>query len=108
MVRLCNIGTSPTAQADCSISDYVRGALYGLWAVCIWAAFIVISRFGVRHIYLKLRPMISAGRKEVHTRSNTREHVLLDISKDLRRCRVRLGLPSKRRSAAIHSSICLS
>jgi drug/metabolite transporter (DMT)-like permease len=27
---------------------YVRGALYGLAAVCIWAAFIVVSRLGVR------------------------------------------------------------
>jgi drug/metabolite transporter (DMT)-like permease len=29
-------------------SNYVRGALYGLSAVCIWAAFIVVSRLGVR------------------------------------------------------------
>jgi drug/metabolite transporter (DMT)-like permease len=28
-------------------SEYVRGALYGLVAVCIWAAFIVVSRLGV-------------------------------------------------------------
>ena len=28
-------------------SEYVRGALYGLTAVCIWAAFIVVSRLGV-------------------------------------------------------------
>ena len=28
-------------------SEYVRGALYGLAAVCIWAAFIVVSRLGV-------------------------------------------------------------
>jgi drug/metabolite transporter (DMT)-like permease len=28
--------------------DYARGALYGLSAVCIWAAFIVVSRLGVR------------------------------------------------------------
>src|SRR5262245_64810233 len=28
--------------------DYVRGAIYGLSAVCIWAAFIVVSRLGVR------------------------------------------------------------
>ncbi len=27
---------------------YVRGAIYGLSAVCIWAAFIVVSRLGVR------------------------------------------------------------
>ena len=27
--------------------DYARGALYGLAAVCIWAAFIVVSRLGV-------------------------------------------------------------
>jgi drug/metabolite transporter (DMT)-like permease len=31
-----------------SSSDFVRGALYGLAAVCIWAAFIVVSRLGVR------------------------------------------------------------
>ena len=29
-------------------SEYVRGALYGLAAVIIWAAFIVVSRHGVR------------------------------------------------------------
>jgi drug/metabolite transporter (DMT)-like permease len=29
-------------------ANYARGALYGLAAVCIWAAFIVVSRFGVR------------------------------------------------------------
>lgn len=29
-------------------SDYTRGALYGLAAVCIWAAFIVVSRLGVQ------------------------------------------------------------
>ena len=28
-------------------SEYVRGAFYGLAAVCIWAAFIVVSRLGV-------------------------------------------------------------
>jgi len=28
-------------------SEYVRGALYGLVAVCIWAGFIVVSRLGV-------------------------------------------------------------
>jgi len=28
-------------------SDYLRGAIYGLSAVCIWAAFIVVSRLGV-------------------------------------------------------------
>ena len=31
-----------------SSSDFIRGALYGLAAVCIWAAFIVVSRLGVR------------------------------------------------------------
>jgi drug/metabolite transporter (DMT)-like permease len=31
-----------------SSSTYARGAMYGLSAVCIWAAFIVVSRFGVR------------------------------------------------------------
>jgi drug/metabolite transporter (DMT)-like permease len=29
-------------------SEYTRGAIYGLAAVCIWAAFIVVSRLGVR------------------------------------------------------------
>jgi hypothetical protein len=29
-------------------SEYTRGALYGLAAACIWAAFIVVSRLGVR------------------------------------------------------------
>src|SRR5215467_7511916 len=29
-------------------SEYARGALYGLAAVCIWAAFIVVSRLGVK------------------------------------------------------------
>jgi drug/metabolite transporter (DMT)-like permease len=29
-------------------SEYTRGALYGLAAVCIWAGFIVVSRLGVR------------------------------------------------------------
>jgi drug/metabolite transporter (DMT)-like permease len=28
--------------------NYARGAIYGLAAVCIWAAFIVVSRLGVR------------------------------------------------------------
>ena len=28
--------------------EYARGAIYGLSAVCIWAAFIVVSRLGVR------------------------------------------------------------
>jgi len=32
----------PTAR------EYARGAIYGLSAVCIWAAFIVVSRLGVR------------------------------------------------------------
>jgi drug/metabolite transporter (DMT)-like permease len=31
-----------------SRSNFIRGALYGLSAVCIWAAFIVVSRLGVR------------------------------------------------------------
>ena len=31
-----------------SRSNFVRGALYGLSAVSIWAAFIVVSRLGVR------------------------------------------------------------
>lgn len=33
---------------DLPPSNYLRGALYGLSAVCIWAAFIVVSRLGVR------------------------------------------------------------
>jgi len=31
-----------------STSKYARGAMYGVSAVCIWAAFIVVSRLGVR------------------------------------------------------------
>jgi drug/metabolite transporter (DMT)-like permease len=31
-----------------SRSNFIRGALYGVSAVCIWAAFIVVSRLGVR------------------------------------------------------------
>lgn len=33
---------------DLPPSSYLRGALYGLSAVCIWAAFIIVSRLGVR------------------------------------------------------------
>jgi hypothetical protein len=33
---------SPTETA------YLQGAIYGLAAVCIWGAFIVVSRLGVR------------------------------------------------------------
>ena len=29
-------------------SEYVRGALYGLAAVSIWAGFIVVARLGIR------------------------------------------------------------
>lgn len=32
---------------DPPASEYVRGAFHGLVAVCIWAAFIVVSRHGV-------------------------------------------------------------
>src|SRR5260370_33530605 len=35
-------------MAKPTTSDYTRGALYGLAAVCIWAGFIVVSRLGVR------------------------------------------------------------
>lgn len=35
-------------MANPTTSDYTRGALYGLAAVCIWAGFIVVSRLGVR------------------------------------------------------------
>ena len=35
-------------MANRTTSDYARGALYGLAAVCIWAGFIVVSRLGVR------------------------------------------------------------
>jgi drug/metabolite transporter (DMT)-like permease len=35
-------------MANPTTSDYARGALYGLAAVCIWASFIVVSRLGVR------------------------------------------------------------
>jgi len=32
---------------DPTTKTYIWGALYGLAAVCIWAAFIVVSRLGV-------------------------------------------------------------
>jgi drug/metabolite transporter (DMT)-like permease len=35
-------------MAKPTTSNYTRGALYGLAAVCIWAGFIVVSRLGVR------------------------------------------------------------
>ena len=35
------------ASESPTTSDYLRGALCGLSAVCIWAAFIVVSRLGV-------------------------------------------------------------
>jgi drug/metabolite transporter (DMT)-like permease len=35
-------------MAKPTTSDYTRGAVYGLAAVCIWAGFIVVSRLGVR------------------------------------------------------------
>jgi drug/metabolite transporter (DMT)-like permease len=35
------------ASESPTTSNYLRGALYGLSAVCIWAAFIVVSRLGV-------------------------------------------------------------
>src|SRR5436305_14527483 len=35
-------------MAKPTTSDYTRGALYGLAAVCIWAGFIVVSPLGVR------------------------------------------------------------
>ena len=35
-------------MAKPTTSDYTRGTLYGLAAVCIWAGFIVVSRLGVR------------------------------------------------------------
>src|SRR5262245_9892119 len=31
-----------------SNSEYARGAIYGLAAICIWAGFIVVSRLGVK------------------------------------------------------------
>src|SRR5580700_5864389 len=31
---------------DPNTTTYIRGALYGVAAVCIWAAFIVVSRLG--------------------------------------------------------------
>src|SRR5881394_1148440 len=33
---------------DRTSADYVRGALYGLAAVSIWAGFIVVARLGLR------------------------------------------------------------
>lgn len=41
-------GRSIEPTQDLTTSNYFRGALYGLSAVCIWAAFIVVSRLGVR------------------------------------------------------------
>ncbi len=41
-------GQSIEPTQDLTTSNYLRGALYGLSAVCIWAAFIVVSRLGVR------------------------------------------------------------
>jgi drug/metabolite transporter (DMT)-like permease len=41
-------GRSIGSTQDLTTSNYLRGALYGLSAVCIWAAFIVVSRLGVR------------------------------------------------------------
>src|SRR5215472_5621226 len=41
-------GQSTEPTQDLTTSNYLRGALYGLSAVCIWAAFIVVSRLGVR------------------------------------------------------------
>ena len=31
-----------------TVSQYARGALYGVAAVSIWASFIVVARFGIR------------------------------------------------------------
>ena len=38
----------PSATEKPATAIYLRGAIYGLAAVCIWAAFIVVSRLGVR------------------------------------------------------------
>src|SRR5262245_16501702 len=37
-----------TPMQNLTPSQYARGALYGLAAVCIWAGFIVVSRLGVQ------------------------------------------------------------
>jgi len=48
-MRLCSVfQPSQSTVGDLTTSNYVRGALYGFLAVCIWAAFIVVSRLGVR------------------------------------------------------------
>jgi drug/metabolite transporter (DMT)-like permease len=41
-------GESASPMPPSSRSGFVRGALYGLFAVSIWAAFIVVSRLGMR------------------------------------------------------------
>jgi len=43
----CLDGQSTEPTQDLTTSNYLRGALYGFSAVCIWAAFIVVSRLGV-------------------------------------------------------------
>src|SRR5262249_49874719 len=44
----CLDGQSTEPTQDLTTSNYLRGALYGFSAVCICAAFIVVSRLGVR------------------------------------------------------------
>src|SRR5215831_16746044 len=50
--RVHNVDLIPAmaflASEGPTTSDYLRGVLCGLSAVCIWAAFIVVSRLGVR------------------------------------------------------------
>src|SRR5262245_37855974 len=48
-IWLCSVfQAGQSTVPDLATSNYLRGVLYGLSAVCIWAAFIVVSRLGVR------------------------------------------------------------
>src|SRR5215468_12601287 len=54
-IWLCSVfQAGPSTVRDLTTSHYLHGALYGLSAVCIWAAFIVVSRLGVRTSFTPL------------------------------------------------------
>ena len=54
-MRPCSVfQVGQSTMRDLTTSNYLRGALYGLSAVCIWAAFIVVSRLGVRTSFTPL------------------------------------------------------
>jgi drug/metabolite transporter (DMT)-like permease len=44
----CRVDSKLMAAQNPTTSQYVRGALYGLAAVSIWAGFIVVARLGIR------------------------------------------------------------